>query len=55
MLTRWRESLFTYCDFKTYRFVPDLPVDHGGLQEGTEEEELVYFPSGALVQEGEDQ
>lgn len=40
---------FTYCDFKTDRFVASLPVNHGGLQEGTKDEELFYFSCSTLM------
>lgn len=48
ILAEWVRGLCTYCDFETYCFVTDLPVDHCGLQEGAKEEELFYFPSGTL-------
>lgn len=48
ILAEWVKGLRTYCDFETYCFVTDLPVDHCGLQEGAKEEELFYFPSGTL-------
>lgn len=51
-VAQYEKGYVTYCDFKTYWFVSDLPVDHGGLQEGTEEEELVHFPSGTLMKRG---
>ena len=33
----------TYCDLKADGFVADLPVDHGGLPERAEEEELLHL------------
>lgn len=44
-------KLPTYCNLEADWFVPDLPVNHGGLQEHPEEEELLYFPCGALDEE----
>ena len=41
-------KLQTYCNLEADWFVPDLPVNHGGLQERPEEEELLHFPCGAL-------
>ena len=38
----------TYCDLKADGFVADLPVDHGGLQERAEEEELLHLACGGL-------
>lgn len=42
----------TYGDLEVDGFVPNLPVDHGGLQEGSEEEEFLHLPT-AVLQEKE--
>lgn len=42
----------TYGDLEVDGFVPNLPVDHGGLQEGSEEEEFLHLPA-AVLQEKE--
>lgn len=42
------QSQLTYRDFEVDGFVTNLPVDHGGFQEGSKEKELLHLPSAVL-------